>query len=499
MSLKMTSKLYSQLKTTVEKYDEKPALIEPDKQHSYQACLQKIDQWAEQFEQAGIQPKDTVGLMLYNQSEFLMALLALRKIGAVVVPLNLQLLQQDLVYVVMHAGLKRLVVADDFVPKLQPFGLELWTVSPDLNCLEQKNVPALPHQGPDDLALLIYTSGTTGNPKGVMLSEDNILHNIEGFIERLGFGPSDKILLALPLFHSYGLTIALTTLINGVSTALVPKFQPKAIARMLMEEGITVLPLVPTFFQILLDQLSVLPEGFKHPTLRYCVSGGAALPEVILTAVETRLGIPVLEGYGLTETSPVVAVNDPALGRVLNSVGKPLDNIQVKLDVTPQSPDEGEILVSGKSVMIGYYKDPEGTAAILCSQEGWFKTGDLGQIDAEGNLYVTGRIKDLIIKAGENISPQPIEAALMAINGVKESAVIGMPDTKLGEKIVACLSVEGAQDANQIKQALKASLKPFYMPDEILFFDELPKTATGKVAKRLVKEQLSKKLAGASL
>lgn len=486
----MSSLLYNQLKTTAARYLQKQAFIEPEKELTYQQVQQSIDDWAEQFIAAGVQPKDVVGLMLYNQSEFLMALLALRKIGAVVVPLNLQLLQQDLVYVVIHAGLKRLVVADDFVPKLQPFGLELWTVSAGLQCLEDKNVASKPHEGPEDLALLIYTSGTTGNPKGVMLSEQNILHNIEGFIRRLQFGPTDTILLALPLFHAYGLTIAFTTLINGVTTALVPKFQPKQIAKMLMELPITVMPLVPTFFQILLEQLSALPEGFKHPSLRYCVSGGAALPEALLNAVEAKLGISVLEGYGLTETSPVVAVNDPAVGRVANAVGKPLENIEVKLhDVNPET-GEGEVWVRGASVMQGYYKDAESTQAVLCGQEGWFKTGDLGKLDALGNLYITGRIKDLIIKAGENIAPQPIEAAIMAIKGVKEVAVIGQSHPKLGETILACVVAEGPQDANGMKQQLRQSLASFNVPDEIQFFEELPKTATGKVSKKLLKQQL---------
>lgn len=470
--------------------------------------------------EAGIKPGDRVALAFSNQAGFVIAMLAVRAVGAVVVPINLQWPPEDALYVLQHAGISLLIVhrailerfgpllaghtenlpriwiSDDagepMPPRVEPLSIHLEEAKEAL-----AQTPGAWQEPPahtdDALAFLIYTSGTTGRPKGVMLSEANVQGNIEGVHPVLHFSPEDRVLLALPLFHTFGLFISLYAVSKGAVTLLVPSFQPKQIVETLVAERVTILPLVPTMFAVVLDVAHKLGIS-RLGHLRFCVSGGAALPRTLLEKLQSQLGWHVLEGYGLTETSPVVAVNPPSDHRP-GSVGPPLPNVQICIvdeqgvPIADPVHTAGEVRIKGPNVMQGYYQDETATRAVM--HDGWFATGDVGHLDKDGYLYLSGRKKDLIIKAGENISPLTIEDALLAHPGVAQAAVIGIPDDKLGERILACVVPrEGITlSPDELRSHCLSKLNAFLVPDKFRLYDELPMTGSGKVQKAKLRDQ----------
>jgi len=465
----------------------------------------------------GIQPGERVALLFQNQKEYLAAFFAILHIGAVVVPINSTIPIDDMVYVLKDSGSKLILSDAVFAPLLEkmPFPV-LMTNSPNevqFPSLEKAiaaGSPTCAGQPPADdktMRILMYTSGTTGKPKGVMLTEQNLLANMEGVHSVFPLDiTQERMLLALPLFHAYGQIIALYAFKCNVPLYLVPNFSPKKIVQVLTEQSITVLPLVPTFYSLILSSVAKLgAEPFKN--LKYCVSGGAALPAKLLQKIQDVFPhLTVIEGYGLTETAPVLAVSSMKEGSVPLSVGYPLPNLKIELlddngNVLPvvkgRKSAEGEVVASGPNVMLGYYNLPEATAEAFCSGHR-FRTGDLGHFDEEGHLFISGgRKKDLIIKSGENISPMRIEHAIHEHHGVRDVAVIGLPDEKLGEEVFACVAftheVVGMLDETELKKFLKDRLPPFMMPKAIYFFDELPKNATGKILKPELKKQILEK------
>jgi long-chain acyl-CoA synthetase len=482
---------------------------------------------------------DKVALLFWNQPEFFVTFFALRALGLIAVPINILMPPEDVAYVLQHSGVKTLIGCEELVQQiLTGMGLtdatvlrqsdfsvlvsnaqtntlfptmeEAMTILPDTP--SWKAVLDLIREpiNPDELALLIYTSGTTGVPKGVMLSERNLLSNLSAFSTALNIDNAIQeptFLLGLPLFHSYGLICGLYAFLVQAKMVFVPKFNPKRMVSALQQYKVSFLPLVPTMFTLLLTAAKRSIDAGQDspfPQLKWCISGGAALPEALLTQLKAVLGVTVLEGYGLTETSPVIAVNLPSVGAVPNSVGPVLPNVTVRLiqhetqKLVPVTPgiasDEGEIQVKGPNVMLGYYQNNTETAAVF-TDDGWFKTGDLGKFDAKGNLYISGgRLKDLIIRAGENIAPLPIERILSQHPAVAAVAVIPKKDSKLGEAIHAC--VELAEDVKQqpdftelqLFQALanlvRTQLTPSFVPDSFTLHEALPKNPTGKVMKK---------------
>lgn len=506
------SQFYKIIAENARRNPSQEAIIEGETRWTYRDFLEQIEHLASGFKARNVNPGDRVGLMLYNQKEILACLFALRKIGAVVVPINIQMLPQDIGFSLQNSGVRQLVVADSLYSGISHLPLETILVGEAVE--GRPNLEELSASGESleevpivkslytDLALLLYTSGTTGYPKGVMLSEKNILANIAGFEGVVNFSEADRLVVALPLFHSYGLTVALTGLTAGASLTLIPKFHPKQIVEALVRERATILPLVPTLYSVILDLID-RQGGIDLPHLRFCVSGGASLPVQLLKRIETTLKTTVIEGYGLTETSPVLTVNDPKVGSIPGSVGKQLFNVQLRIvreDGTECAVGEiGEIQVRGDNVMTGYYNLPEETQAAF-TPDGWFRTGDLGHLDSENRLYISGgRKKDIIIRAGENISPVSIEEVLYRHEAVREAAVVGMPHERLGEEVVACISLkEGhAVTAQEIIRFCREHLPPSYVPGTVEFFDELPKTPIGKIAKKLLKETLAKRTATA--
>ena len=470
---------------------------------------QQVHQLAGALQQAGIAPGDRVALAFGNQSAFIISFLAVWQVGAVVVPVNLQWPESDIGYVLYHAGAKLVLAAQPIAEKFAgSCPLPLWASNGTDGSWEQALQAAAPLSDlivrPEtDMAVLIYTSGTTGKPKGVMLSEKNLATNLAGIAEVLTFGTQDMVLMALPLFHAFGLILTLHCLEVNATLLLVPRWTPNALAQALIQQPVTVLPLVPTLFSLLVQGL----KGQQPSQLKYCVSGGATLPPKLLAQVEAALGCPVLEGYGLTETSPVVAVNRPCDGSTPGSVGRVFPNVQVSLlddnnqwlPVEPgHNSDVGEICVKADSVMMGYYQQPEATAQVM-TPDSHFKTGDLGHLDAQGKLYISGgRKKDLIIKAGENISPVRIEGVLYNHPAVAEACVYAVPDDRVGEEIMAAVVLKPGFTEAELKKHCMTDLPPSMVPKQITLLDEMPKNAVGKIVRSEVADVCKTQLTSAS-
>ena len=340
----------------------------------------------------------------------------------------------------------------------------------------------------------MYTSGTTAKPKGVMLNESMFDNNSKGVEAHLPLQPEDRAIMALPLFHSFGNMIALLILRVGGTLILLPQFQPKSILTAIDRYQATVLPLVPTIYSFLV-QLVARGE-YNVSSLQYCISGGAALPHAMLHKVEDLMKVTVLEGYGLTETSPVISVNTIQEGSVVGSVGPVLPDVQLKIvdeqgQAVPQG-DVGEIFVKGPTVMPGYWKLPEESREALTA-DGWFKTGDLGHLDEQGRLYISaGRKKDLIIRAGENVAPLAIENVLINHPALMEAAAVGIPHQRLGEQVVACIVLKEGHQAteSELKKYCREKLPPFSVPDHFQFYETLPKNPVGKILKTQLREEV---------
>ncbi len=325
-----------------------------------------------------------------------------------------------------------------------------------------------------------------------MLDEKQFDINCDGFLAPLDISGKDQAIVALPLFHSFGNIMCLALLRQGATLILLRQFVPKTILDMAAKHKATLLPLVPTIYSFLIQIYA--RGGYDVSSLRACISGGASLPDALHKKVKEVLGTAVIEGYGLTETSPVIAVNKSSEGGVAGSVGPVLPNLQIKITDGSGQPvkqgDVGEIWVRGETVMRGYWKNPQETQKTM-TPDGWLKTGDLGHLDEKKRLYISaGRKKDLIIRAGENIAPLAIENALMNHPALMEAAVIGIPDDRLGEKVKACIVLrEGAgADEQELKKFCRERLPAFMVPDIIQFHESLPKNATGKVLKNQLRE-----------
>jgi long-chain acyl-CoA synthetase len=479
---------------------------------------QKVARLASSLQAKGIQPGDRVAIMFMNQKEYLLSFFAILHAGAVVVPINITLPPEDIVHVILNSGARLVLTTETFAPKFEGKPIPVLVANqtpsptgetkfPTLEAAIEQGSPdftEVAYGDADSLRLLMYTSGTTGKPKGVMLSENNIASNLDGIEPVLKISAQDRLLLALPLFHAYGQMIGLYALQNMAPLYLVPNFAPKKIIQTLIEHQISILPLVPTMFSVLLGSIQKIGAD-KLAHLKACVSGGASLPEKLLQQIETALDLVVLEGYGLTETSPVLAVNSRVVGSIPKSVGKPLPNVHIKL-VDEQGHTlpwqagevsaEGEILAKGPNIMLGYYNLPEDTAQAF-DDDGYFRTGDLGHFDAEGHLFISGgRKKDLIIKAGENIAPVRIEEALHHHPAILHAAVIGIPDDKLGEDIMACIELKPDHSATEaeLKKFCLEHLPPFMVPAIVRICPELPKNQTGKVLKNQLKADYAQAL-----
>ncbi|MFT4579848.1 MAG: long-chain acyl-CoA synthetase [Nitrospinales bacterium] len=501
---------YHYLKSHAEENPDRSAIIEGDCTVSYGELCEQVESFAAALSELPLKANSKVGLLCLNQKEYLVAYFGSLLKGLPVIPYNFLLKPEDLAFITQDAGIDTLVVDSAFVkPEITPFfkffpnkilvgsadadqvGEGTLRFEDFLKSGKKDNAFIKHEREPGIPDVILYTSGTTAKPKGVMLNEEQFDENCTGFLEHLHITAEDSAIVALPLFHSFGNIMALVFCRVGATLILLKQFQPKSILASIATHKATFLPLVPTIYSFLIDLYA--RGGYDVSSLHTCISGGAALPKALLKKVEEVLDVTVIEGYGLTETSPVIAVNTMKDGSVPGSVGPVLPNVEVKIIDDAGRPvaqgEVGEILVSGKTVMSGYWKRIEETKETI-QPDGWLKTGDLGHLDEKGRLFISaGRKKDLIIRAGENVSPLAIENALMGHPAPAEVAAVGIVDERIGEKVKVCVVLrEGANATEQeLKDFCRKNLPSFMTPDLIEFHESLPKTATGKIIKSQLK------------
>jgi long-chain acyl-CoA synthetase len=341
---------------------------------------------------------------------------------------------------------------------------------------------------PEDTAVILYTSGTTGRPKGAELTHFNLLYNAQfGGDKLIPSNPGDVALAVLPLFHIFGLTNILNTFIGrGAAVTLVPRFDPVKVLEVMQRDKVTHFAGVPTMYFGLLHA----PErkNYDLSSLRICISGGAANPVEVIHAFEKEFNVPILEGYGLSETSPTASFNIMEKPRKPGSIGIPVWGVEMRImddndNELPQG-QVGEIVIRGHNVMKGYYKKPDATAEAMKNE--WFHTGDLAYVDEEGYFFIVDRKKDMIIRGGYNVYPREVEEVLYQHPAVREAAVIGVPDPKMGEDVKAFVSLKPgvSAESQEIIDFVKGKVAAYKYPRELVIMDDLPKGPTGKLLKR---------------
>jgi len=425
----------------------------------------------------GICPGDRVALMLPNVPELVAAYYGILRAGAIVVPLDVDLKGDELRAALADAGAALLIAWRGLLRSTDD---ATWLVAPG-SFFDDGAPTAEPgaavERDPADTAVIVYTSGTTGRPRGAELTHANLTFNARVTAELFGFVPEDAVLGALPLAHAFGQTCTLNaTMMAGARLVLATRLEPL--------DGVTVLVGVPSMYARLLA--SAAGEPLRAPALRMCISGGAPLAPELLDACEQALGSRLLEGYGLTETSPVASFNRPSDPPRPGSIGTPIDGVEMRLrDVSPEG--TGEIVIRGPNVMKGYWNRPDETRAVL-SDDGWLRTGDIARVDEDGAFHIVGRAKDLIIRDGRNVHPREIEDVLHGHPDVLEAAVLGVPDQLLGEEVVACVVVADGATASEeeLHDYVRGRVAEFKYPRRVWFAAALPHTGSGKVLKRAI-------------
>ncbi|GAA3476345.1 long-chain fatty acid--CoA ligase [Streptomyces yanii] len=476
------------------RYPERVAVVDSGARTTYRDLWAQALSCAGALRESGVRPGDRVAVLLPNAVEFLYAYYGALAAGATVVPVHALLVADEVAYVLRHSGSVALISDGP-----------LWPVAEEgARAAGVRAVRGVPTGGaplpgpepaaPDDTAAILYTSGTTGRPKGAMLTHLNIVMNASVIAtDLLGTGVDDVILGCLPLFHSYGQTCAMNaTLRAGATLVLMRRFSGAGALELLAAENVSVFMGVPTMYHALVEAAAQHGTG-PNIALRAAVSGGAALPVALLERFEETFSTQVLEGYGLTETSPAATFNQPQTGRRPGTVGHPVWGVEVGVadaavdDRVRLLPDgeTGEIVVRGHNVFAGYLDDPEATAAAMV--DGWFRTGDLGVRDADGFLSIVDRKKELVIRGGFNIYPREVEEVLVRHPAVSEVAVIGVPDEKRGEEICAVVVVRtdaGPVTADELIAWSRERLGRHKYPRIVRFTEALPLGPTGKVLKR---------------
>jgi long-chain acyl-CoA synthetase len=445
----------------------------------------------------GVEPGDRVGLMLPNVPAFPIAFYGALAAGAVVVPMNPLLKSREVGYYLGDSGAKVVIAwhtaAGEAAKGAADAGADMIAAeTPDLGGLleEVSAGPEASDRGDTDDAVILYTSGTTGRPKGAELTHAGLVSNAEISARTLfDVGPGDMIMGCLPLFHVFGLTCGLNVSVASAATlTLLPRFDPAKALDIIQRDRVTIFEGVPTMYAAMLHLPGADPA--KTATLQVCASGGAAMPVEILRGFEEKFGAVVLEGYGLSETSPVASFNHPNRVRKPGSIGTPIEGVQMRLidDDWNTVPDGeiGEIAIRGHNVMKGYWGKPEATAEAI--KDGWFRTGDMARVDDDGYYFIVDRKKDLIIRGGYNVYPREIEEVLHEHPAVAEVAVIGIAHPELGEEVGAAVALKPGASATpeELRAFAKERVAAYKYPRHVWLVDALPKGPTGKILRREV-------------
>jgi long-chain acyl-CoA synthetase len=498
--------LHSMLEKAAAEHGERPALRMDDLVLSYAQWREAAARATALLEAAGVRPGDRVAIMLPNVPAFPIAFYGVLGAGGVVVPMNPLLKSREVAFYLGDSGAKVLfawhAAAGEAAKGAAEAGATVIEVTePDLA------TPLAGHaaagtagaagtaapgagRGDDDDAVILYTSGTTGRPKGAQLTHANLVSNAALTRETLlNTQPGDVVMGCLPLFHVFGLTCGLNaTIIGGGTLTLLPRFDPARALDIICRDRVAIFEGVPTMYAAMLHHAAAASADCS--SLRVCVSGGAAMPVEIMRGFEETFGCIILEGYGLSETSPVASFNHPHLDRKPGSIGTPVAGVEMCLldadgRATPAG-EVGEIAIRGSNVMKGYWGRPEATEEAI--RDGWFRTGDLARVDDDGYYYIVDRKKDLIIRGGYNVYPREIEEVLYEHPAVAEAAVIGIAHPELGEEIGAAVAVKPGASATpeELRGFVKEKVAAYKYPRHVWLVAELPKGPTGKILRREV-------------
>ncbi len=496
------------LKRAAFKHPDKEAIVSEKGRWTYAQWEANANKRAQAFARRGIKKGDHVATIFLNGNEVLETYLALMKLGAVIVPLNVRLAPGELQYIIEHSGSSSIILSDEFespireikdgLQNVKQYFMSGGDVQEDMIPLEE-----IYHNEPDrdpsealdekDTACILYTAGTTGRPKGVLLSHRNCVWGAVNIAFNVNLEPEYRVLLVFPLYHAAAFIILIGNLFLGCTNVILKTFDPRRVMELIGEEKINRMTFPPTVWNFILQ----LPDLGKYDTLsvRAISSGAESMP------LETKKKLLDLfpngalgETYGMTESSATITTLDPKdVMRKMASVGKPFVNVEIRLvdEVGNAVPvgEVGEILARGPNIMEGYYKEPEATARTL--KDGWLYTGDLGKLDAEGFLYIVDRKKDMIITGGENIFPREIEEVLYAHPKILEAAVIGLPDPDWGEKVHAVIALKEGENltGQEVIDYCKSRIAGFKKPKSVEFVEKLPRSAAGKVLKRILRKR----------
>ena len=491
----MNPNLANLLAESAAKHPDRIAIRLDDVAVPYGAMEQVSQRVAGLLASKGIGRGDRVGVMLPNVPHFPMVYYGALRLGAIVVPMNVLLTAREIKHYLSDSGAKLILVWHDFAAEAEEAGaetgVEVLPVEPtrigELVAAADP-VEEIAEVEADDTAVVLYTSGTTGQPKGAELTHSNIGTNVDACLELFTPSEQDVIFGGLPLFHIFGQTACMNVAVAvGGEITLLPRFDAQKALEIIQRDKVSIFMGVPTMYAALLHAPD--RSDYDVSSLRLCVSGGAALPMEILTAFEKEFGSPVIEGYGLSETSPVASFGRLDMKRKPGTIGTPIDGVEMRIvddgGKVLGVGDVGEVQIKGPNVMKGYWNMPEATAKAI-DPDGWFSSGDMGTVDEDGYFKIVDRKKEMIIRGGYNVYPREIEEVLYEIPAVAEAAVMGIPHDDLGEEIVAVVSFREGQSvtSDEIQAYAKEQVAAYKYPRHIVVLDELPKGPTGKLLKR---------------
>lgn len=481
----------------------RPAALFAQGQLTYGQLDAASDRLAASLAASGIRPGDPVALQLPNIPQFLISYFGILKAGAIAVPLNVMLKAPEVAFHLGDSRARLLItwegILAEAVKGAHAAGLDqIYAVGHaadqgDAAPFERLLAVEAPRyemamRDPQDTAVIVYTSGTTGRPKGAELTHLQLYMNADIPGRLFDVQPDDIVILALPLFHVFGLSSILDVCVRfGCAMSLIPRFTPAAALDAIQRDRATIFEGVPTMFADLLSHPDL--DRYDLSSLRVAISGGASIPAPLLDAFEERFGLVVLEGYGLTETASTTTFNVSAKERRVYSVGKPIWGTQTQVwddqgrPLPPGQDNVGEVVTRGLHVMKGYWHAPEATAAAFSGD--WLRTGDLGYLDEDGFLFIVSRKKEVIIRGGYNVYPTEIENVLHAHPAVSEAAVVGVPDERLGQEVMAVVTAHPAARLVEadLTSYLRERLAAYKLPRIFEFCQELPKNTLGKVLK----------------
>ncbi len=497
------------LTNSAAQYPDKAAIIFRDQTTSYAELDRRANQVANALMGLGVQKGDRVGLLLHNIPLYLEAYYGILKAGAVVVPMNVLYKQGEVAYIMQDSGAKVLLTFAPFAP----VALAAASEAPDLKHVIvaapveipgavswAQAIGSAPETPPDvavsetDLAVLSYTSGTTGRPKGAKLTHGNLLANIDenSNIPAISVRSDDIVWLALPLFHIYGMNVGMNNTIRyGGTMLVVERFDPVSTLEGIQKHRVTVIYGAPPMF-IAWSQVPTIRQ-IDMSSVRFIASGAAALPVAIINLFQELTGAPISEGYGLSESSPVLTANAAGEQIKPGTVGPAIPGVEIKIvdDAGNELPhgQMGELIARGPNIMVGYWNQPEATAAAL--RDGWLYTGDLATEDDDGYFTIVDRKKDMIVVSGYNVYPREVEETLYSHPAVADAAVVQYPDPYQGESVMAFVVRKEGQDvsAQDLIDYCRSQIAVFKCPRRIEFVSELPKNNTGKVLRRELRDQ----------